>query len=417
MKTNLMSKARPLLFIVSGLLWISSTTVQAIEPTPQNQTVTRLANASVAQMTSTNITLGATDPDTSINSLTFTRVTGSGPFNGTLTTVAGTNGRIRTYTPNAGFAGTDSFRFTVNDGGGVPNPQPQGTVTIRVRPGIFISDNNNIPEGNNFLNCLTSQAGFNIGLTVPLPSGTVTVNWATQNATGNTPVPATAGTNSPCLFSGADYVPASGTVTFAPGDTLESAFVDIWSDLNHEETEIFFVNLSGASANAEIVRGRAVGAIIDNDLGIAEGVPADAIAEVGEPVTYGVQWTVPDPENWHSLNTIDVRLVDDREEILRLRWDDAANTFSLFNPGNETFSQSATPGDRGQFQGSAVTLSLLESDVVGSGPTGPSVTLNLNLSFKPQAAGRTFTVEASATDDTGGEQGYETVGTITVEPH
>jgi hypothetical protein len=40
----------------------------------------------------------------------------------------------------------------------------------------------------------------------------------------------------------------------------------------------------------------------------------------------------------------------------------------------------------------------------------------LALSFKPKAAGCTFTVEASATADTGGEQQFEAVGTITVEP-
>jgi hypothetical protein len=44
------------------------------------------------------------------------------------------------------------------------------------------------------------------------------------------------------------------------------------------------------------------------------------------------------------------------------------------------------------------------------------VTIEYNLSFKPQAAGRTFNVEVAATDDAGIQQGFEPVGTITVLP-
>ena len=57
---------------------------------------------------------------------------------------------------------------------------------------------------------------------------------------------------------------------------------------------------------------------------------------------------------------------------------------------------------------------LAESSVVGSGPTGPSVTLNLDLSLKPEVAGRIYDVEAFATDDFGHEQGWELVGALAV---
>jgi hypothetical protein len=61
-----------------------------------------------------------------------------------------------------------------------------------------------------------------------------------------------------------------------------------------------------------------------------------------------------------------------------------------------------------------VNLLLDGTEVIGSGPTGTSVLLNLNLKFKPQAAGRTFTVQARAIDDAGIEQGWESAGEITV---
>jgi hypothetical protein len=44
------------------------------------------------------------------------------------------------------------------------------------------------------------------------------------------------------------------------------------------------------------------------------------------------------------------------------------------------------------------------------------VTIEYSLSFKPQAAGHTFSVEAFAIDDAGNQQGFESVGTITVLP-
>ena len=47
---------------------------------------------------------------------------------------------------------------------------------------------------------------------------------------------------------------------------------------------------------------------------------------------------------------------------------------------------------------------------------GQTVTIDFSLSFKPQAAGQTFSVEAFAIDDDGNQQGFESVGTITVSP-
>ena len=72
------------------------------------------------------------------------------------------------------------------------------------------------------------------------------------------------------------------------------------------------------------------------------------------------------------------------------------------------------PGSHARFESSDVALLLRGTEVIGSGPTGPSVTLNLALKFKPEAAGRTFAVEMKAADDFGSVQGWDTVGTITV---
>jgi hypothetical protein len=58
------------------------------------------------------------------------------------------------------------------------------------------------------------------------------------------------------------------------------------------------------------------------------------------------------------------------------------------------------------------TLDLEESAV--DGPPGLRVTLTLDVSFKPHAAGRSYVVEVLATDEVGHEQGFEPKGQLTV---
>ena len=60
-------------------------------------------------------------------------------------------------------------------------------------------------------------------------------------------------------------------------------------------------------------------------------------------------------------------------------------------------------------------MNVHDSSVQGSGPTGPSVTLTLDTSFKHRAAGRSYLVEVLATDSAGHEQ-IEAAGTLTVIP-
>ena len=89
-------------------------------PVASSQSVT--ANQGVAKA----ITLTSTDPNG--DPLTF-QVT-AGPSSGTLTG----SGASRTYTPNSGFSGSDSFAYTVTDTttGLVSNT---ATVSITVTPG------------------------------------------------------------------------------------------------------------------------------------------------------------------------------------------------------------------------------------------------------------------------------------------
>jgi len=94
----------------------------------------------------------------------------------------------------------------------------------------------------------TSPCAFHVSLSAP--SGlTITVNFATQDGTA---------------VAGADYLAASGTLTFAPGVTTRDAVVPIIGDTVSEPNKTYLVNLSSPT-NATIGRAQAVGTITDND--------------------------------------------------------------------------------------------------------------------------------------------------------
>ena len=75
-----------------------------------------------------------------------------------------------------------------------------------------------------------------------------------------------------------DYIPVSGTLTFAPGETVKTVRVQLIDDAVAEGTEVFTMNLSTPSANATIARASATATIIDNDA--PSGTPQVSISDL-----------------------------------------------------------------------------------------------------------------------------------------
>jgi hypothetical protein len=94
----------------------------------------------------------------------------------------------------------------------------------------------------------TVTAVFTVSLSA-LSSLPVTVTYATADGT------ATAGGN--------DYVPISGTVTFAPGQTTQTITVVVNPDMMKDSDETFFVDLSGA-VNALLLDDQGLGIILSD---------------------------------------------------------------------------------------------------------------------------------------------------------
>jgi hypothetical protein len=86
------------------------------------------------------------------------------------------------------------------------------------------------------------------------------------------------------------------------------------------------------------------------------------------------------------------------------------------NEKDGRFVDAGIAGEHRRLKTSEAALLLSDTTVVGSGPTGPSVTLNLALKFKPRSAAGSYTVEVAALDDAGHQSEFRPAGTLTVLP-
>ncbi len=171
---------------------------------------------------------------------------------------------VRTLTGQtiAAGASTYSFSVTVNGdtrlepsetvlvnvtnvtGATVSDGQGQGTITNDdLTPTIGISSVTQA-EGN------AGTTNFTFNVTLSAASGTTTtVDYATADAGAS---------------SGTDYTATSGTLTFAPGETVKTVVVSVNGDTVFEATQNFVVNLSNAS-NATLTGGQGTGTITNDD--------------------------------------------------------------------------------------------------------------------------------------------------------
>lgn len=148
---------------------------------------------------------------------------------------------------------------------------------------------------------------------------------------------------------------------------------------------------------------------------VGEGLlsPSQSSVAPRDPTEFKFSWIVPDATTWLSIRTLDLRFRDIGGIAFWVRWTESQNTFEVVHD-DQTENQPATPGSARVLTGPLAKLHLRGTRVVGAGPTAPVVSLFLPIEFKEGARGRSFTVEAAATDDTGQEQGFGPIGEVTV---
>jgi hypothetical protein len=131
--------------------------------------------------------------------------------------------------------GSGTVSVLLNDGTWPPPPPPLPTIRIH---------DVTVTEGNTG----TVAAPFFVSLSAA-STQPITVAYATGNGTAT---------------AGSDYQAASGTLTFAPGETSKTITVLVKGDRVGEPNEAFVVNLS-SSTNATIGDGHGVGTIVDDE--------------------------------------------------------------------------------------------------------------------------------------------------------
>ncbi|HKV35299.1 MAG TPA: Calx-beta domain-containing protein, partial [Pyrinomonadaceae bacterium] len=194
---------------------------------PSSQTI------SVNFATANNTATAGSDYASTSSVVTFTPGQTTQPINITV------NGDT-TFEPN------ETFFINLANGTNATINDSQGTGTITnddTQPSISLNDVS-LSEGN----AGTKTATFTVSLS-NASSQTITVNFATSPGTAT---------------AGSDYVSASGTVTFTPGQTSQPINVTINGDTTFEPNETFFINLANAT-NATINDSQGTGTITNDD--------------------------------------------------------------------------------------------------------------------------------------------------------
>ena len=182
-----------------------------------------------------------------------------------------------TYTPNAGFSGTDSFTYTITDSDDPANPQSAtATVTITVGPVVWYVDNSKTAAGNgtagspfNTLAAANSAAGANS--VIFLYQGNATYTGGVSMRSGEDLF----GQPNGLTVDGYSLVPAGGsapTITNSGGDGIDLA----------ENADVEGVDVSGPSGN-----GIAASGVNDAMVGGTTGVAVSGAGGDGIHVSGG----------------------------------------------------------------------------------------------------------------------------------
>lgn len=147
-------------------------------------------------------------------------------------------------------------------------------------------------------------------------------------------------------------------------------------------------------------------------VGVSELSPRTVGVAAGDRVALRLDWR--HPIRWRALDSLHVRFANDDGVALWVRFREDGDSLWLGVLDDRGQVVEGRPGDAAVLRGPAGALDLSASKVAGSGADGPSVSLELAVTFDEVAAGENLRVELLATDDLGHAQGFEPAGAVSV---
>lgn len=136
-------------------------------------------------------------------------------------------------------------RLSGASGAVLANSQAVGTI-LDDEPRVSISDVTRTEGKKN----QKTQFTFTVALSVAYDQG-VTMSFRTVDGTATT--------------SDGDYVAKTGTLTFAPGETVKTITIEVKGDSKREANESFYVDLFGLNGYALFTKNRGLGTILNDD--------------------------------------------------------------------------------------------------------------------------------------------------------
>ena len=202
-----------------------------------------------------------------------------------------------------------------HDHGTMPMPMPTPT------PGITVGDLS-ITEGN-------PQAVSGTGSAVTTTPLTFTV---TLSAASAQPVTVQYATANGTAVAGSDYAAASGTLTFAPGETQKPVTVLVSRDTTAESSETLSLTLFSAT-NATLTKAAATGTIVDDDTLAANPSPNPSPTP-NPPLTSGIAVTYSQTSDWGTGFNGDLKITNGGTTPISgwtMEFELAANIVSIWN--------------------------------------------------------------------------------------
>ncbi len=324
-------------------------TATGVTPNPGTFTLTRTSDLSKA------ITVNYTLSGTSTNGTDYTNLPGTVSF------ASGVNSATITVTPtdDSIFEGTETAILTIGTGTGyILGTTTSATVNIsddEPQPTISINDVT-VTEGDSG----TTNATFTVTLS-NTSSKPVTVDFATTDGTATT--------------GNLDYNAATGTLTFAPGESSKTINVAVVGDINSENPETFTVNLTNATI-ATITKATGVGSIANDDLPVISVTANDG--DAGETAT-GI---TPNPGTFTLARTGDLTqaiTVNYTLSGFATNGTDYSNLSGTVNfaAGDTTAIVTVTPTDDNIFEGTETAILTLTTGTGYNLDVTNSATVNI----------------------------------------